>query len=158
MQVFSGLPISQGLAAGKIVFLGAQEGCRPAGRLPAGGAGCASTAAQRQAVDALGALYEKARAELGEKDAEIFSVHQLMAEDEDFTDLVSEAIADGAEASEAVRQAGEQCAAMFSGMDDDYMRERAADVRDVAARICRMLNGEAEQSIHRSPALSPPRS
>ena len=70
-----------------------------------------------------------------------------MAEDEDFTDLISEAIADGAEASEAVRQAGEQCAAMFSGMDDDYMRERAADVRDVAARICRMLNGEAEHSI-----------
>ena len=98
-------------------------------------------------MDALGALYEKARAELGEKDAEIFSVHQLMAEDEDFTDLVSEAIADGAEAAEAVRQAGEQCAAMFSAMDDDYMRERAADVRDVAARICRILNGEAEQTI-----------
>lgn len=98
-------------------------------------------------MDALGALYEKARAELGEKDAEIFSVHQLMAEDEDFTDLVSEAIADGAEASEAVRQAGEQCAAMFSAMDDDYVRERAADVRDVAARICRILNGEAEQTI-----------
>ena len=76
-----------------------------------------------------------------------FSVHQLMAEDEDFTDLVSEAIADGAEAAEAVRQAGEQCAAMFSAMDDDYMRERAADVRDVAARICRILNGEAEQTI-----------
>jgi len=70
-----------------------------------------------------------------------------MAEDEDFTDLVSEAIADGAEASEAVRQAGEQCAAIFSAMDDDYMRERAADVRDVAARICRILNGEAEQTI-----------
>ena len=98
-------------------------------------------------MDALSALYEKARAELGEKDAEIFSVHQLMAEDEDFTDLVSEAIADGAEAAEAVRQAGEQCAAMFSAMDDDYMRERAADVRDVAARICRILNGEAEHTI-----------
>ena len=56
-----------------------------------------------------------------------------MAEDKDLTDLVSEAIADGAEASEAVRQAGEQCAAMFSGMDDDYMRKHAADVRDVAA-------------------------
>ena len=98
-------------------------------------------------MDALGALYEKAKAELGEKDAEILSVHQLMAEDEDFTDLVSAAIADGAEASAAVRQAGEQCAAMFSAMDDEYMRERAADVRDVAARICRILSGEAEHTI-----------
>ncbi len=146
MQVFSGLPISQGLAAGKIVFLGAQEAAaRQAGSPQEEQARFES--AQRQAVDALGALYEKARAELGEKDAEIFSVHQLMAEDEDFTDLVSEAITDGAEAAEAVRQAGEQCAAMFSAMDDDYMRERAADVRDVAARICRILNGEAEQTI-----------
>ena len=146
MQVFTGLPISQGLAAGKIIFLGTQETVvRQAGSPQEEQARFA--AAQQQAIDALGALYEKAKAELGEKDAEIFSVHQLMAEDEDFTDLVSEAIADGAEATEAVRQAGEQCAAMFSGMDDDYMRERAADVRDVAARICRMLNGEAEHSI-----------
>lgn len=146
MQVFTGLPISQGLAAGKIIFLGTQETVvRQAGSPQEEQARFA--AAQQQAIDALGALYEKAKAELGEKDAEIFSVHQLMAEDEDFTDLVSEAIADGAEASEAVRQAGEQCAPGFSGMDDDYMRERAADVRDVAARICRMLNGEAEHSI-----------
>ena len=146
MQVFSGLPISQGLAAGKIAFLGAQKAAvRQAGSPQEEQLRFKS--AQRQAVDALGALYEKARAELGEKDAEIFSVHQLMAEDEDFTDLVSEAITDGAEASEAVRQAGEQCAAMFSAMDDDYMRERAADVRDVAARICRILSGEAEQTI-----------
>ena len=146
MQVCSGLPISQGLAAGKIVFLGTQKAAVRQAVSPQEEQ-LRFESAQRQAVDALGALYEKARAELGEKDAEIFSVHQLMAEDEDFTDLVSEAIADGAEAAEAVRQAGEQCAAMFSAMDDDYMRERAADVRDVAARICRMLNGEAEQTI-----------
>ena len=146
MQVFSGFPISQGLAAGKIVFLGAQKAAVRQAVSPQEEQ-LRFESAQRQAVDALGALYEKARAELGEKDAEIFSVHQLMAADEDFTDLVSEAIADGAEASEAVRQAGEQCAAIFSAMDDDYMRERAADVRDVAARICRILNGEAEQTI-----------
>ena len=94
-----------------------------------------------------GALYEKARAELGEAEAEIFSVHQLMAEDEDFADLITAAIAGGAEASEAVRQAGEQCAAMFSSMDDAYMRERAADVQDVAARIRRILRGEAETTL-----------
>ena len=146
MQVFSGLPISQGLAAGNIVYLGEHAAAaRQAGSPQQEQARFSD--AQRQAVDALGALYERTKADLGEQDAEIFSVHQLMAEDEDFTDLVSEAISDGTEASEAVRQAGEQCAAMFSGMDDAYMRERAADVRDVAARICRILNGEAEHSI-----------
>ena len=146
MQQMKGVSISQGLAVGKIVVL-------TSAAAPEAQAGTPEEElvrfqrAQQQAVRDLGALYEKARAELGEAEAEIFSVHQLMAEDEDFADLIAATIAGGAEASEAVRQAGEQCAAMFSGMDDDYMRERAADVRDVAARICRMLNGEAEHSI-----------
>ncbi|MFR7742667.1 MAG: phosphoenolpyruvate-utilizing N-terminal domain-containing protein [Acutalibacteraceae bacterium] len=112
MQVCSGLPISQGLAAGKIVFLGAQKAAVRQAVSPQEEQ-LRFESAQRQAVDALGALYEKARAELGEKDAEIFSVHQLMAEDEDFTDLVSEAIADGAEAAEAVRQAGSSARPCF---------------------------------------------
>ena len=78
MQVFTGLPISQGLAAGKIVFLGAQE----ASARQAGSPQEEQTrfsGAQRQAVDALGALYEKAKAELGEKDAEIFSLLGIAA-------------------------------------------------------------------------------
>ena len=132
MQQLKGVSISQGLAVGKIVVL-------TSAAAPEAQAGTPEEElarfqrAQQQAVRDLGALYEKARAELGEAEAEIFSVHQLMAEDEDFTDLITAAIADGAEASEAVRQAGEQCAAMFSSMDDAYMRERAADVQDVAA-------------------------
>lgn len=146
MQQLKGVSISQGLAVGKIVVL-------TSAAAPEAQAGTPEEElarfqrAQRQAVRDLGALYEKARAELGEAEAEIFSVHQLMAEDEDFADLIAAAIAGGAEASEAVRQAGEQCAAMFSSMDDDYMRERAADVQDVAARIRRILRGEAETTL-----------
>lgn len=146
MQQMKGVSISQGLAVGKIVVL-------TSAAAPEAQAGTPEEElarfqrAQRQAVRDLGALYEKARAELGEAEAEIFSVHQLMAEDEDFADLITAAIADGAEASEAVRQAGEQCAAMFSSMDDAYMRERAADVQDVAARIRRILRGEAETTL-----------
>ena len=146
MQQMKGVSISQGLAVGKIVVL-------TSAAAPEAQAGTPEEElarfqrAQRQAVRDLGALYEKARAELGEAEAEIFSVHQLMAEDEDFADLIAAAIADGAEASEAVRQAGEQCAAMFSSMDDAYMRERAADVQDVAARIRRILRGEAETTL-----------
>ena len=110
MQQMKGVSISQGLAVGKIVVL-------TSAAAPEAQAGTPEEElarfqrAQQQAVRDLGALYEKARAELGEAEAEIFSVHQLMAEDEDFTDLIAAAIADGAEASEAVRQAGEQCAA-----------------------------------------------
>ena len=146
MQQMKGVSISQGLAVGKIVVL-------TSAAAPEAQAGTPEEElarfqrAQQQAVRDLGALYEKARAELGEAEAEIFSVHQLMAEDEDFTDLITAAIAGGAEASEAVRQAGEQCAAMFSSMDDAYMRERAADVQDVAARIRRILRGEAETTL-----------
>ena len=146
MQQLKGVSISQGLAVGKIVVL-------TSAAAPEAQAGTPEEElarfqrAQQQAVRDLGALYEKARAELGEAEAEIFSVHQLMAEDEDFADLITAAIAGGAEASEAVRQAGEQCAAMFSSMDDAYMRERAADVQDVAARIRRILRGEAETTL-----------
>ena len=146
MQQMKGVSISQGLAVGKIVVL-------TSAAAPEAQAGTPEEElarfqrAQQQAVRDLGALYEKARAELGEAEAEIFSVHQLMAEDEDFADLITAAIAGGAEASQAVRQAGEQCAAMFSSMDDAYMRERAADVQDVAARIRRILRGEAETTL-----------
>ena len=105
MQQMKGVSISQGLAVGKIVVL-------TSAAAPEAQAGTPEEElarfqrAQRQAVRDLGALYEKARAELGEAEAEIFSVHQLMAEDEDFADLIAAAIAGGAEASEAVRQAG----------------------------------------------------
>ena len=146
MEVFKGLPISSGLAVGEVVFLGAQaQSAHAAGTAEEERA--RFEAAQRAAVDALGALYEKAKRELGEKEAEVFSVHQLMAEDEDFTDLVYEAIDGGAEASEAVRQAGETCAQMFASMDDDYMRERANDVRDVAGRIARILCGDKDAAL-----------
>ena len=105
MQKMKGVSISQGLAVGKIVVL-------TSAAAPEAQAGTPEEElarfqrAQQQAVRDLGALYEKARAELGEAEAEIFSVHQLMAEDEDFADLITAAIAGGAEASEAVRQAG----------------------------------------------------
>lgn len=157
MQQMKGVSISQGLAVGKIVVL-------TSAAAPEAQAGTPEEElarfqrAQQQAVRDLGALYEKARAELGEAEAEIFSVHQLMAEDEDFADLITAAIAGGAEASEAVRQAGEQCAAMFSSMDDAYMRERAADVQDVArAASAAILRGEAETTLA-APASLPPRS
>ena len=154
MQQMKGVSISQGLAVGKIVVL-------TSAAAPEAQAGTPEEElarfqrAQQQAVRDLGALYEKARAELGEAEAEIFSVHQLMAEDEDFADLITAAIAGGAEASEAVRQAGEQCAAMFSSMDDAYMRERAADVQDVAARIRRILRGQLAYRHSRAHAGRP---
>ena len=96
MQQMKGVSISQGLAVGKIVVLTsaaapeAQTGT-PEEEL------ARFQRAQQQAVRDLGALYEKARAELGEAEAEIFSVHQLMAEDEDFADLITAAIAGGAD-------------------------------------------------------------
>ena len=117
MQVFSGLPISQGLAAGKIVFLGAQEtAARQAGSPQEEQA--RFEAAQRQAVDALGALYEKARAELGEAEAEIFSVHQLMAEDEDFADLITAAIAGGSTVCSHFNDSGFWLVKSLIGMDE----------------------------------------
>ena len=103
--------------------------------------------AQAQAVEALGALAEKARAEAGDEAAALFETHQLMAEDPDYEDAVEAAIRSGGLCAEAaVSDTGTQFAATFAAMDD-YMRERAADVRDVSARILALLTGAAPVAI-----------
>ena len=84
-------------------------------------------------------------AELGEGGAQLFEVHAMMARDEDFNEAVRSVILEHRKNAEyAVDAAAGQIAASFAAMDDAYMRERATDVRDIAARILRHLTGRGE--------------
>ncbi len=91
----------------------------------------------------LGALYDKAVKEVGESSAAIFEVHQMMLEDDDYLDAIYHVIrTEMVNAEYAVAITGDNFADMFAGMDDEYMQARAADVKDISARLIRNLSGQ----------------
>lgn len=99
-------------------------------------------AAKETAVEQLGQLYDKALKEVGEANAAIFEVHQMMLEDDDYNESVENIIrSSGVNAEYAVASTGDNFAEMFAMMDDDYMKARAADVKDISERIIRILQG-----------------
>jgi len=105
--------------------------------------------ARSRAKGQLALLYEKALAEAGKDNAAIFEIHQMMLEDEDFTEAVRSIIdRPNATAEYAVSAAGENLAALFTAMDDTYMQARAADVKDISERVVRILSGEGEGGFH----------
>lgn len=82
---------------------------------------------------------------MGESSAAIFEVHQMMLEDDDYLDAIHSMICtEMVNAEFAVAMTGDNFAAMFAGMDDDYMKARAADVKDISNRLIRNLSGEKE--------------
>ena len=87
-------------------------------------------------------LKEKTMKGVGEAEAEIFEAHQMLLEDLDFVEGITGMIEnDKVNAEYAVFVTGEQCAALFLSMDDDYMRGRAADVNDISSRLIAILSG-----------------
>ena len=105
-------------------------------------------AAKEEAIAQLQALYEKACKEVGEASAEIFEAHQMMLEDEDYVDSVENIITTQMVNAEfAVAQTGDNFAEMFSNMEDEYFRGRAADVKDVSERLITVLSGGGAAEI-----------
>lgn len=103
--------------------------------------------AKEQAKSQLAALYEKALKEVGEANAAIFEVHQMMLDDLDYVESITNMISSqGINAEYAVATTGDNFAEMFAAMDDDYMRERAADVKDISNRVIHILQGGSEQA------------
>lgn len=103
--------------------------------------------AKEQAKSQLAALYEKALKEVGEANAAIFEVHQMMLDDLDYVESITNMISSqGINAEYAVATTGDNFAEMFAVMDDDYMRERAADVKDISNRVIHILQGGSEQA------------
>ena len=104
--------------------------------------------ARTKAKEQLQRLYEKARSEVGEANAQIFEVHQMMLDDLDYVESIANVIqSQKINAEFAVATVGDNFAQMFQAMDDDYMRERAADVKDVSNRVIRILQGKEKGTV-----------
>ncbi|MBO5238422.1 MAG: phosphoenolpyruvate--protein phosphotransferase, partial [Lachnospiraceae bacterium] len=102
--------------------------------------------AKEMAVSQLKEIYEKALVEVGETNAQIFEVHMMMLEDDDYNDAIREIISNqNMNAEYAVATTADNFATMFAAMDDSYMQARAADVKDISNRVIACLNKEEER-------------
>lgn len=101
--------------------------------------------AVEKAQEQLQKLYDKAVIEVGEASAAIFEVHQMMLEDDDYRDAISSMIrTEQINAEYAVAVTGDNFSEMFANMDDDYMKARAADIKDISNRLVRNLSGQED--------------
>lgn len=104
--------------------------------------------ARKQAQDEIMELYHRAVKKVGENEAAIFEVHHMMLDDSDYIHSILTIIVEQMiNAEYAVSVAGERYAQVFEAMDDDYMRERAADLRDISNRILDVLQGNASETV-----------
>ena len=143
MEMYTGKSIFKGIAIGKILFY--QKGEQPVKRVK-----IEDTAeqikryedARAKAAEQLQGLYEKALKEVGEANAAVFEVHQMMLEDDDYIDSVVNIIeTQQVNAEFAVATTGDNFAKMFAEMEDDYFKARAADVKDISERMVNILSG-----------------
>lgn len=143
METYTGKSIFKGIAIGKILFY--QKGEQPVKRVK-----IEDTAeqikryedARAKAAEQLQGLYEKALKEVGEANAAVFEVHQMMLEDDDYIDSVVNIIeTQQVNAEFAVATTGDNFAKMFAEMEDDYFKARAADVKDISERMVNILSG-----------------
>ncbi len=104
--------------------------------------------AKETAKEQLGALYDKALIEVGEVNAMIFEVHQMMLDDLDYVEAIRHMIeGQNVNAEFAVATVGDNFAEMFAAMDDDYMKARAADVKDISDRVVAILQGKQDIGV-----------
>ncbi len=143
MNIYEGKSVFNGVAIGKIRVY--KKGEQQVKRVKVEDAEAEITRfeeAKLKALEQLAGLYEKALREVGEANAAIFEVHQMMLEDDDYNDSIENMIrTQGINAEYAVASTADNFAQMFAAMDDDYMRERAADVRDISERVLTILIG-----------------
>ena len=149
MQIYNGKSVFGGIAIGKISVYQKKEQQVKRVKIDAPEQEMARyEKAKAEGIKQLQRLYDKALREVGEANAAIFEVHQMMMEDDGYNESVENIIrSQGVNAEYAVATTGDNYAQMFSAMDDDYMRERAADVRDISERLLTILNGEETGAV-----------
>lgn len=149
MQCFQGKSVYKGIAMGPIVVLKKNDYQVKRIRIE-------DTEAEVKRVDEalkasqeqLQKLYDKAVREVGEASAAIFEVHQMMLEDEDYLEAIQNMIrTEQVNAEYAVAVIGDNFAEMFASMDDDYMKARSADIKDISERLVRNLSGQGDVDL-----------
>lgn len=156
MKVYKGKSVFGGIAIGKIQVYGkGEKQVKPTKVEDTAAEILRYRQATQEAMNQLRALYEKTLQEAGEANAAIFEIHQMMLEDGDYQESVENIIhTQEINAEYAVAQTGDNFAQMFASMEDDYMRGRAADVKDISGRLLSILQGEeAEKMNVREPVI-----
>lgn len=147
MEIYEGKSIFKGIAIGKIFYY--QKGAQQVKREKVEDTAAEKAryeAASAKASEQLQALYEKAVKEVGEANAAVFEVHMMMLEDDDYVSSIVNMIeTQNVNAEFAVATTGDNFAEMFSQMDDEYFKARAADVKDITERLISVL-GEQENT------------
>lgn len=149
---YTGKSVYKGIAMGKVLVLGKEEDIVKRKKITDADAEIlrlsnAIEKAQKQLQD----LYKKAVKEVGEASAAIFEVHQMMIEDEDYIDAIHNMIrTENINAEFAVGVTGDNFSNMFAAMDDDYMKARSADIKDISNRIVRNLLDKEPNNINQS--------
>lgn len=149
MQKFSGKSVYKGIAMGKTAVLKNRDSRIKRTKISDAEAETDRVKMACQAAkNQLQKLYEKALKEVGEANAAIFEVHQMMLEDDDYLDSVYNMIrTEGINAEYAVAVTGDNFSEIFAGMEDDYMKARAADIKDISNRLIRNLSGQEEMDL-----------
>ena len=149
MEKFSGKSVYKGIVLGPIVVLKKNDYQVRRTKIEDADAELKRVEAAVEASnEQLQKLYDKAVVEVGEANAAIIEVQQMMLEDEDYREAIENTIqTEMVNAEYAVAMTGDNFAEIFASMDDDYMKARAADVRDISGRIVRNLSGETEVDL-----------
>ena len=149
MQYFQGKSVYKGIVMGPVAVLRKNDYQVKRTRIEDADAEILRvTGAVEAAKEQLGRLYDKAVQEVGEASAAIFEVHQMMLEDEDYLESIQSMIrTELVNAEYAAAATGDNFAQMFAAMDDDYMKARAADIKDISERLVRNLSGGADADL-----------
>ena len=149
MQCFQGKSVYKGIAMGSVVVLRKNDYQVKRTRIEDTEAEAARVdVALKASQEQLQKLYDKAVKEVGEASAAIFEVHQMMLEDEDYLEAIQSMIrTEQVNAEYAVAVTGDNFAEMFASMDDDYMKARSADIKDISERLVRNLSGQGDVDL-----------
>lgn len=149
MITISGKSVCAGVAFGPVFVFSREESTIKRHHVESSEAEIARfEGAREQAIAELDMLYNKAIGEVGEANAMIFQIHQMMLEDLDYIESIKNIITDQLiNAETAVGQTCDNFVQMFRAMDDAYMRERSADVKDVSERLIKILSGKEKSGI-----------
>ena len=149
MQCFQGKSVYKGIAMGPVVVLKKNDYQVKRTRIEDADAEAARVdVALKASQEQLQKLYDKAVKEVGEASAAIFEVHQMMLEDEDYLEAIQNMIrTEQVNAEYAVAVTGDNFAEMFASMDDDYMKARSADIKDISERLVRNLSGQGDVDL-----------
>ena len=149
MKVYHGKSVFGGIAIGKTaVYQKSEQQVKRVKTEDSDGEWARYQAAREASIEQLGELYDKACREVGETNAAIFEIHQMMLEDDDYNESVENIIrTQQVNAEYAVAATGDNFSQMFAAMDDDYMRGRAADVKDISERVLNNLSGAGKTGV-----------